>query len=249
MKLSIMLLLSCSYIHTYIGSFQYCTSILCASVTCFHGYCLIILKLLKVIAKKVQNALPHKQWTFIHTRRTTKGNRQLCALTLRSWSIAFFFLSSESSSTGTFLCSSSTLPVYKVPVGNPTMVPANIDANEDNELTNISPDIAVDGSGATELSPGAPSFPASPCCATWTPSVTWIQDNWWQSAQLLRTVKSQYCVLSRTLRHSALLALYSSTQLTWCTLYTVLSPNVARKNYHLLAVRISKKGIQVHDEL
>ena len=106
----------------------------------------------------------------VYTRYTTKDNRQLYALTLRSRSMAFFFLSSESSLVGTFLRSCSILSVYEVQVGNPTMFLANIDTEEDNGLTTITLGIAVDGSGVTEPTPAALSFPASSCCATWTPS-------------------------------------------------------------------------------
>ena len=91
--------------------------------------------------------------------------------------MAFFFLSSESSLVGTFLRSCSILSVYEVQVGNPTMFLANIDTEEDNGLTTITLGIAVDGSGVTEPTPAALSFPASSCCATWTPSAVWIQDN------------------------------------------------------------------------
>lgn len=72
--------------------------------------------------------------------------------------MAFFFLSSESSLEGTFLCCSTVLPVYEVQIGNLSMFLAYIDTDEDNKLTTITP---VDGFGATEPTPAAPSFPAS----------------------------------------------------------------------------------------
>ena len=175
-----------------------------------------------------------------------KRQQALRALTLRSRSMAFFFLSSESSLAGTFLCC-SVLSVYEVQVGNPTMFLANIDTEEDNGPTTITPGIAVDGSGAAEPTPSA-SFPASSCCGTRTPSVVWIQDNWWQSAQLLSTY-SQVTVLWNThIFYTFSSQLEYLVDMTCCNGMPsdILSPNVVRQNYHLLAVRIGINKCDKH---
>ena len=171
MKLSIMLWSDvATYVHTgscsYISTQGASTSVL---VVVWHPYTFFLLSMQYCFTENGCQRVTEYLYCItnskhsVHTRCTTKDKRQLYALTLRSRSMAFFFLSSESSLVGTFLRSCSILSVYEVQVGNPTMFLANIDTEEDNGLTTITLGIAVDGSGVTEPTPAALSFPASSC--------------------------------------------------------------------------------------